>query len=93
MFVDDALDLVDELRAVFNQVLPEVGELPDLGIGRISRKNSSDAIGTLSALEPFTDIFADDLETIESESTIEINFALLKVKHTIKRGQKRKTTK
>ena len=38
-----------------------------------------------------TDIFADDLETLESESTIEINFALLKVKHTVKRGRKKKT--
>ena len=39
--------------------------------------------------EIITDIFADDLETLESESTIEINFALLKVKHTIKRGRKK----
>ena len=41
--------------------------------------------------EMITDIFADDLETLESESTIEINFALLKVKHTIKRGRKKKS--
>ena len=41
--------------------------------------------------EIITDIFADDLETLESESTIEINFALLKVKHTIKRGRKKKS--
>ena len=32
--------------------------------------------------EIITDIFADDLEPLESESTIEINFALLKFKHT-----------
>ena len=43
--------------------------------------------------EIITDIFADDLEPLESESTIEINFALLKFKHTIKRGQKKKTQK
>ena len=41
--------------------------------------------------EIITDIFADDLETLESESTIEINFALLKVKHTLKRGRKKKS--
>jgi hypothetical protein len=41
--------------------------------------------------EMITDIFADDLETLESESTIEINFALLKVKHTLKRGRKKKS--
>jgi len=33
------------------------------------------------------------LEPLESESTIEINFALLKFKHTVKRGQKKKTGK
>ena len=41
--------------------------------------------------EIITDIFADDLETLESESTIEINFALLKVKHTVKRGRKKQS--
>ena len=43
--------------------------------------------------EIITDIFADDLEPLESESTIEINFALLKFKHTVKRGRKKKTGK
>ena len=43
--------------------------------------------------EIVTDIFADDLEPLESESTIEINFALLRFKHTVKRGQKKKTGK
>ena len=43
--------------------------------------------------EIITDIFADDLEPLGSESTIEINFALLKFKHTIKRGKTKKTGK
>ena len=40
-----------------------------------------------------TDIFADDLEPIESETTFELNFALLKFKHTVKRDRKKKTEK
>ena len=40
--------------------------------------------------EIITDIFADDLEPLESETTIELNFALLKFKHTVKREQKKK---
>ena len=43
--------------------------------------------------EIITDIFADDLEPLESETTIELNFALLKFKHTVKREQKKKTKK
>jgi len=43
--------------------------------------------------EIITNIFADDLEPLGSESTIEINFALLKFKHTIKRGKTKKTGK
>ena len=43
--------------------------------------------------EIVTDIFADDLEPLESETTIELNFALLKFKHTVKREQKKKTKK
>jgi len=43
--------------------------------------------------EVITDIFADDLEPLESETTYEINFALLKFKHTVKRAPKKKTGK
>ena len=43
--------------------------------------------------EIITDIFADDLERLESETTIELNFALLKVKHTVKHGRKKKANK
>jgi len=43
--------------------------------------------------EIITDIFADDLEPLESETTIELNFALLKFKHTVKRDRKKKTKK
>jgi len=43
--------------------------------------------------EIITDIFADDLEPLESETTIELNFALLKFKHTVKRDRKKKTGK
>jgi len=43
--------------------------------------------------EIITDIFADDLEPLASETTIELNFALLKFKHTVKREQKKKTKK
>jgi len=52
VLVDNAFDLVDGLRAVLHQVLPEVGKLPDLGIGGIGRKNATNAIGALTALEP-----------------------------------------
>ena len=37
-----------------------------------------------------TDIFADDLEPLESETTVELNFALLKFKHTVKKERKKK---
>ena len=40
--------------------------------------------------EIITDIFADDLEPIESETTIELNFALLKFKHIVKKERKKK---
>ncbi|MCL2305727.1 MAG: ORF6N domain-containing protein [Planctomycetaceae bacterium] len=43
--------------------------------------------------ELITDIFADDLEPLESETTIELNFALLKFKHTVKQGRKSKPKK
>ena len=43
--------------------------------------------------ELITDIFADDLEPLESETTIELNFALLKFKHTVKRDRKKKSGK
>jgi len=43
--------------------------------------------------ELITDIFADDLEPLESETTIELNFALLKFKHTVKQGRKPKSKK
>ena len=43
--------------------------------------------------EIVADIFADDLEPSSSETTIEINFAVVRVKHTIKREQKKKTKK
>ena len=53
MLVDDAFDLVNEHGAVFHQTLPEVGELPDLGIDGTGWKNSPDIMGTLSAFKPF----------------------------------------
>ena len=43
--------------------------------------------------ELITDIFADDLEPLESETTIELNFAVLKFKHTVKRDRKKKSGK
>jgi len=43
--------------------------------------------------EIITDIFADDLEPLASETTIELNFAILKFKHTITRDRKKKTEK
>ena len=52
MLVDNAFDLVDGLRALLDQILPEISELANLGIGRIGRKNPANAIGTLTALEP-----------------------------------------
>jgi hypothetical protein len=43
--------------------------------------------------EVVTDIFADDLAPLESETTLELNFAVLKFKHTIKRDRKKKPKK
>jgi len=43
--------------------------------------------------EIVTDIFADDLEPLESETTVELNFALLKFKHTVKKERKNKRGK
>jgi hypothetical protein len=43
--------------------------------------------------EIVTDIFADELDPLESETTIELNFAMLKFKHTVKRDRKRKPKK
>jgi hypothetical protein len=40
--------------------------------------------------EIITDIFADELEPLASETTIELNFAVLKFKHTIKQQRKSK---
>jgi hypothetical protein len=53
VFVDQPLDFVDDHRALSHQILPEVGKLPNLNISRIDRKNAANAIGTLSALQPF----------------------------------------
>jgi len=43
--------------------------------------------------EIVADIFSDDLEPSSSETTIEINFAVVRLKHTIKRTPKKKTKK
>ena len=43
--------------------------------------------------EIITDIFADDLEPLESETTYELNFAVLKFKHTVKKERKGKGKK
>jgi len=39
--------------------------------------------------EVITDIFGDDLAPSESETTLELNFAVLKLKHTVKRDRKK----
>jgi len=44
MLVDNAFDFVDAPRALLDQMLPEVGKLPDLSIGRVGRKNPPDTI-------------------------------------------------
>ena len=38
--------------------------------------------------ELITEIFDDDLQTSDTETTIELNFAVLKFKHTIKKKNK-----
>ena len=38
--------------------------------------------------ELITEIFEDDLQTSETESSIELNFAVLKFKHTVKKKAK-----
>jgi len=54
VLIQNAFDLIDVLGALSYQMLPEVGELPNLGIGGIGWKNATDAVGTLTALEPLT---------------------------------------
>jgi len=39
--------------------------------------------------EVITDILGDDFAPSESETTLELNFAVLKLKHTIKRDRKK----
>ena len=43
--------------------------------------------------EVVADIFGDDLKPLESETTYELNFAVFKVKHTVKQGRKGKGKK
>jgi hypothetical protein len=38
--------------------------------------------------EIIAEILGEDLKTIDTETTIELNFAVLKFKHTIKRNNK-----
>ena len=38
--------------------------------------------------EIISDLLDNDLQTNESETTIELNFAVLKFKHTVKKGNK-----
>ena len=52
VLVENAFDLVDDSCALPHQMLPEVGELSNLGVLRIGRKNASNAIGTLSTAKP-----------------------------------------
>ena len=40
-----------------------------------------------------TDILADDLEPLESETTYEVNLAMFRFKHTVKQGRKSKPRK
>ncbi len=40
--------------------------------------------------ELVAEIFVDDLEPLESETTFEVNLALVKFKHTVKRDRKKK---
>jgi hypothetical protein len=53
VLVNDPFDLVDDFRALLDEMLPEIGELPNLGVFGGSGKNAFDAEGTLSSLEPF----------------------------------------
>ena len=40
--------------------------------------------------EIMADLFGEDMQTNETETEIELNFAVLKLKHTIKRKDKKK---
>lgn len=40
--------------------------------------------------EIMADLFGEDMQTNETETEIELNFAVLKLKHTIKRKEKDK---
>ena len=39
--------------------------------------------------EIISELLDNDLQTNESETTIELNFAVLKFKHTVKKGNKK----
>ena len=40
-------------------------------------------------IKGISEIFDDDLQTSDSETSIELNFAVLKFKHTIKKKRRR----
>ena len=51
-----------------------------------SNKGNSKSLMQKSG-EIMTDLFGDDLETNETETEIELNFAVLKLKHKVKRKE------
>jgi hypothetical protein len=52
VFVEDAFDFVDDSCSLPDQVLPEIGELPNLGVLGIGGKNTPDVVRAQPAQEP-----------------------------------------
>jgi hypothetical protein len=78
-------------------IIEAFGKIRELGrnIRELSGATSDDEKKRLmqKAGESITGIFGDDLFPTESETTLELNFAVVKLKHTVKRGQKKKPKK
>jgi hypothetical protein len=58
-------------------------------LSRVQEKAEKDALMGKSG-EILAEVLDDALEVTDDETTIEINFAVLKFKHTVKRGKKLK---
>jgi hypothetical protein len=58
----------------------------------MSKLPTADKVEQKTIMEKAADVFGDILdgapETTGSETTLELNFAVIKVKHTVKKGKK-----
>ena len=68
-----------ETREINQAVKNNSGKFPD----QYTQKSFMQKSGKIMA-----DLFGEDMQTSETETKIELNFAVLKLKHTIKRKDK-----